>query len=250
MGIFRPTCPVGALERLWVEEMMGWCAAQFGPRTLRAPVVLPTADFFPDPYSGTKPQVRALVDTVGGYMGVGADRLVVEVNSGDDPLPEGVAFLEGATHGEAGHYRVEHGRAVVSLDMGRLRSQVTLVAAIAHELAHERLLGERRIDHDRHDGEQLTDLATVYLGLGIFNANAALQFSQNQRGWRSSRLGYLSQPMYGYALACWAVMRGDPKPAWAGHLDTNPRVYMRQSLRYLRANPDSLPEWRATTREP
>lgn len=246
MGIFRPTCPVGELERLWVEEMLSWCAAQFGPRTLRTPVVLPTSEWFPDPYSGTEPQVRALVDSVGEFMGVHGDRLVVEVNSGRDPLPEGMSFLEGTANGEAGHYRLEHGRAVVSLDMGRLRSQLSLVAAIAHELAHERLLGERRIDRDRRDGEQLTDLVTVYLGLGVFNANAALQFSQNQRGWRSQRLGYLSQPMFGYALACWTLMRGDPKPVWARHLDTNPRVYMKQGLRYLRSNPDALPDWRET----
>ncbi|BAW04786.1 conserved hypothetical protein [Nocardia seriolae] len=40
-------------------------------------------------------------------------------------------------------------------------------------------------------------------------------------------------------------MRGDPKPAWARHLDTNPRVYMKQSLRYLRAEAEALTEWRA-----
>ncbi|MTE16040.1 hypothetical protein [Nocardia aurantiaca] len=232
------------MERLWVEEMLGWCATQFGARTLRTPVIVPTSDFFPDAYPRTAQQVLSVVERVGGYMGVGLDRLVVELDSAWAVPPEQAMFLEGAARGEAGHYRLEHGRAVVSLELARLRSPITLVATVAHELAHERLLGERRIAPDRHDGEQLTDLTTVYLGLGVFNANAAFQFSQNSRGWRSQRLGYLSQPMYGYALACWTVMRGDPEPAWAHHLDTNPRVYMKQSLRYLRANPDALPEWR------
>ncbi|MEC3956937.1 hypothetical protein VMT65_28130 [Nocardia sp. CDC153] len=246
MGFFRPRAPVDELERIWIEEMLRWCAAQFGPRTLRTPVILPTDDYFPGAYSGTESQVRAVVERVAGYMGVGRDRFVVEFDSATDAIPPDLpAFLHAPSHGEAGHYRLEHGRAVVSLELSRMRSPVTLVATVAHELAHERLLGERRIDAERRDGEQLTDLATVYLGLGVFNANAAFQFSQNHRGWGWQRLGYLSQPMYGYALACWTVMRGDSKPTWAHHLDTNPRVYMKQSLKYLRANPDALPEWHA-----
>ncbi|WP_405490235.1 hypothetical protein [Nocardia sp. NBC_00511] len=239
---------MGELERLWVEEMLSWCTAQFGPRTLRAPVVLPTPDYFPDSYTGTEAEILALVHRVSGYMGVDRDRILVEVHSSGDDLPD-VPFLEGTTHGEAGHYRLEHGRAVVSLDMARMRSPITLVATVAHELAHERLLGERRIAPDRADGEQLTDLVTVFLGLGVFNANAAFQFSQNHRGWRSQRLGYLSQPLFGYTLACWTVLRGDPKPLWAKHLDTNPRVYMKQGLRYLRANPEALPDRPIAVRE-
>ncbi|WP_157574240.1 hypothetical protein [Nocardia jejuensis] len=240
---------MGELERLWVEEMLGWCATQFGARTLRTPVVLPDSASFPEAFTGTDGEVRSLVDVVGEFMGVGRDRLIVEVHSDADPLPEYLAFPDGVSHGEPGHYRQEAGRAVVSIDLTRMRSPLELVATVAHELAHERLLGERRIGWDRHDGEQLTDLATVYLGLGVFTANAAFQFSQGQGGWRWQRLGYLSQPLYGYALACWTLMRGDPKPAWAQYLDTNPRVYMKQSLKYLRADPDALPEWRAASRE-
>ena len=40
--------------------------------------------------------------------------------------------------------------------------------------------------------------------------------------------------MFGYGLACYAVLRGEPDPAWAKYLDTNPRAYMRNGLRYLR----------------
>jgi len=45
--------------------------------------------------------------------------------------------------------------------------------------------------------------------------------------------GYLTEPMFGYGLACHAWLRGEPRPAWARHLDTNPRVVMRSGLRYL-----------------
>ena len=72
--------------------------------------------------------------------------------------------------------------AVLAIRRRQLRHPVALAATLAHELAHARLLGERRIDPGRSDGEQLTDLATIFFGTGIFTANAAFDFSQTQSG--------------------------------------------------------------------
>jgi hypothetical protein len=44
----------------------------------------------------------------------------------------------------------------------------------------------------------------------------------------------MTEQMFGYALACYAAMRGEPDPSWARYLDTNPRVYMKHGIRYLR----------------
>ena len=111
---------------------------------------------------------------------------------------------------------------------------MALIATIAHELAHERLRGEGRIACDRPDYEPLTDLLTVYLGLGIFTANSAFEFSQNAYSWGTRRMGYLTEPMFGYALACYAWMRGEGDPAWARYLDANPRAFLKKGLRFLR----------------
>lgn len=61
------------------------------------------------------------------------------------------------------------------------------------------LPGDVRTSRDRQDHEPLTDLWTVYFGLGIFAANAAFEYGRReQRGdysyRRSSRLGYLTEP--------------------------------------------------------
>jgi hypothetical protein len=72
--------------------------------------------------------------------------------------------------------------------------------------------------------------------MGVFQANAALEFSADSTGWRSSRLGYLSEQMWGYALARYALLRGEPDPDWASYLDTNPRAYLKQSIRFLRGS--------------
>ena len=120
---------------------------------------------------------------------------------------------------------------------GAAARPVALVATIAHELGHVRLLDEGRISADQRDHEPLTDLLTVYFGLGVFTANAAFDFRQGRTGWSYQRLGYLTEQMYGYALACYAHLRGETAPRWARHLDTNPRGYLKQSLRYLERNP-------------
>ena len=52
-------------------------------------------------------------------------------------------------------------------------------------------------------------------------------------GWRANRLGYLTEQMFGYGLACYARLRAEPDPGWARYLDTNPRVYMKHGLAYL-----------------
>lgn len=106
----------------------------------------------------------------------------------------------------------------------------------SHELAHVRLLGEERISRDRADQEPLTDLLTVFFGLGIFAANAARDFSQSSSGWQAQRLGYLTEQMFGYGLGCWATLRAESDPPWAKYLGTNPRTYMKHGLRYLRQN--------------
>jgi hypothetical protein len=129
---------------------------------------------------------------------------------------------------------------VVAIDRADVGAPARLLAVIAHELGRVRLFGERRISPDRQDHEPLTDLATVYLGMGIFTANAAFSFGripgyaiEPAGGWQSRRLGSMTEQMFGYALARYAVYRAESAPEWARFLDINPRVYMKQATRYL-----------------
>jgi hypothetical protein len=109
------------------------------------------------------------------------------------------------------------------------------VTAIAHELAHDRLppvAGRPTLDD-----EETVDLLLVYLGMGVFAANAAVNYEKRMQGnrisFRVSRGGVLTEQMYGYAPARYARMRHELSPAWATHLDLNPRTYLRRATRYL-----------------
>ena len=118
------------------------------------------------------------------------------------------------------------------------------MATVAHELCHVILLGGGRISREEKDHEQLTDLLTVFLGMGIFTANAAFQFGQwndaAHHGWQSSRLGYLSQSTFGYALAACAWMRRDDKPPWTPLLSANVKDMFKKTLKYLIKGGDTL----------
>lgn len=241
MGLIRHRCPVPDQVRDWIDTQLAWCVAEFGEPALRAPVLLPSADFFPRPFTGGRAEALRVVDGMCRHMGIERDLVRVEYDGEDaaggaasaDELLASLPGFSTRSSGAAGHYRRVGGRAVLTIDAGLTREPVTLVATIAHELGHQRLLGEGRVTTERPDHEPLTDLLTVFLGTGLFTANAAFQYTQTSRSWGTRRLGYLDQAAFGYALARYARLRGEADPPWAAHLTTNPRAYLRQGLRYL-----------------
>jgi hypothetical protein len=234
-------CPVDATEQAWIQESMQWFTAQFGDAPLTGPVVLPTPEFFPPPFTGSDDDVRAAVRRVAGYMGA-ATAITVAFTSDLADDQERLRALPVArdTRGAAGLYQQHDGSGVLTIDRSSVADPAVLLAVIAHELGHARLTGEHRISSGRKDQEPLADLLTVYLGMGIFTANAAFDFShagtspaRRVGGWQTHRLGYLTEQMFGYGLACYARLRGEAKPGWARYLDTNPRVYLKHGLAYL-----------------
>ncbi|GAA3434602.1 hypothetical protein GCM10018954_042060 [Kutzneria kofuensis] len=212
--MFTTACPVNAREQKWIEESQAWFRATFGePR----PVVLPGSFTHQD-----------LVTQVCRHMDVDPGQLTVELfgDSAEEDLARAAGLTRRST-GAAGHYRREGGRPVIAVD--QTLAPTRLIATIAHELGHVRLDGV----HDGADHEPLTDLLTVHFGLGIFTANACFDLTRDNRRRIVRRLGYLTEPMYGYALARHAWLRGERRPTWARYLDVNPRVYLRRGLRYL-----------------
>jgi hypothetical protein len=86
-----------------------------------------------------------------------------------------------------------------------------LVAHRCHEVAHAWRRHHRMEVDDHEEEEQLTDLTTVYLGFGLFTANAALEQGQFDdgvlRGTQWNRGGYLGMPHFAWLLAAQAVCR-------------------------------------------
>jgi hypothetical protein len=231
-------CPVRPVEQDWIERSMDWLVAQFGTKRLRGEVVLPTDDYFPGVYRGTREDIEPVVQRLCTHMEIDRARIDLEHDEVDANRDLSAHVpIQTAWTGAAGHHRIRDGRSVIGIRDDQAGRPMALVATIAHELGHVLLLADGRISAQQQDHEPLTDLLTIVFGLGIFGANAAFEHSRDLRGSYSythtSRLGYLTEPMYGYGLARYAWLRGEADPEWARHLDTNPRTFLKRGLRYL-----------------
>jgi hypothetical protein len=230
----RADCPVRPVEQEWIERSMDWFVEQFGTTRLHGDVVLPTDTYFPGTYRGSREDVRAVLERLCAHMDIDPSLVDLEHDEYDDnPELRARVPINTSSAGAAGHHRIRDGRSVIGIRDDQAARPMALVATIAHELGHVLLLGQGRISPGREDHEPLTDLLTIFFGLGIFSANAAFEYAQERGYATTSRLGYLTEPMYGYGLARYAWLRGEANPGWARYVDTNPRTFLKRGLRYL-----------------
>jgi len=237
VAVFEQECPVGPDDQQWADGTLDWCRQQLGRDGLSAQVVVPTDEFFPDPTPTTTRDVGALVARVCRLVGV-SPSLITTGHLNDFTEEEVFQARIGDPDLElTGHLRTAAGQIFLDADRILAMTPMTMQAFNSHELCHARLPGDL-VDLSRDD-EEPVDLVAVYLGMGVFAANAAREFTKERSGnWglrmTAARLGVLTEEMYGYALARYAIMRGEANPVWAKHLDTNPRTYFKRSMAYLR----------------
>jgi hypothetical protein len=227
-GLFAPKPPLAVREKAWTEVRMRWLARQLGAdRLLKARVILPDDHWFPKDYEGTPDDARRLMDRIGSFMQIDVSSIQIEVCE------------DSAMSGLAGQYQP----GLVRLAESQLADPAGLAAVLAHELSHHLLIG-RGLLQDDLDGEWVTDLLPVYLGMGVFTANATLREKTERHGrysWRTiHRRGYLNSCMIGYALALFAWVRNECSPEWAGFLRLDAAHTLSAGLRFLDATADSL----------
>ena len=243
-GWFQPVCPCDPAAKQWVEQRLQWLTRQFGLHILlERPIILPTEEYFPDPWDGSKKAVRRMFGRVCGYMGVDPDEM--ELKLFDDPTPHSVHAIDPTLGFAAGTWSQKEDtwkKNCVRIERGGTDRPSDLVGIMAHELAHQKLLGEGRSEADAFDNELLTDLTAVFHGFGIFLANNPRKSTGKLSRWPGTnhfKPEYISEPMLGHALAHVAWHRDEPKPAWTKHLKWAMRAVLKQGLRYLYATADS-----------
>ncbi len=242
-GWFKPQCPVDPAAKRWIEERLHWLSGQFGRETFtRRAIILPTNEFFPDPMDGSEASVRNLLNQVCGYMDVHPGLVTLELFTNKTELwlvnDDGKYLPTGA----AGLYDEQAGRTVIHIETSELMNLSGLVGTMAHELAHLRLMGERRVTGDEYDNELLTDLTAVFHGFGIFLGNSPRNWDSQYSTWPRTGLKrpeYMTLPMFAYALAHTAWFRGQRKPDWLPFLSFDLKPCFKQGVRYLMETKDS-----------
>ncbi len=232
---FSPRCPVSTWEKTWTETRMCWFAEKLGlDRLLQAEVLLPNEDFFLEPYQGSTADAQRMMDQLCRHLGIDPDAVQFVVSSEERPS-------QGSGHDETG---TRGDKALIRIAAEQLDDPEILAATLAHELAHELLTGGGLLDAPVFDQEWIFDLLPVYLGAGLFAANATIREQCGLEGavswWTMRRHGYLPSRMFGYAMALFAYMRGENDPSWAGYLRADAASALRAGLRYLGKTKDSL----------
>ncbi len=236
-GWLRTKSPLGDDQRAWIDAKLTWLIDQFGKDHMLRAVITPTDEFFPARYQGTPDDAKVVLGHLCEYMNVELSRLELSFYKSTQANPVRMSFDPGNGEYALGAYAEEGSKARIWIEETQLSNPSSVVATLAHELGHVHLLGDRRYPREAEDHEPLTDLTTIFFGLGIFTANSVIREtnwrSGQLSGWSVAKAGYLSVGHYAYALARFALERGENKPSWIKFLRADVKGWMKTELKEL-----------------
>jgi hypothetical protein len=241
----------------WHVENFAWLVRQFGGADglAKSKLVLPKPGYFITESETGHAFALRVFDQVKAYCGM-AD-WAADLVADDNPLAERtpISLVTVAPQKHAlGTFGSAGNRIVISYVPALLKRPDHLIATLAHELAHYLLATARQAPPCEPDEREfLTDLTAVFLGFGVFLANARFQHEAfhdgTLQGWRISHSGYLPEADLIFALALFIWSKGiDPSRALnclKPHLGT----MLRRTLRHFAGDAAALAPIREATAE-
>lgn len=241
LGLFGKSsprkCPIPDASQKWIDTAFPLLVRLFGEEKIKHKKVLtPHYSDFPIRYDGGTQPAWDTLYILAGQMEVDPDSITLDIFTDvTTSLTTGSAMdggkfylgsyddIDNADNTDLAYRgRAGDGKLHIGLEEKKLSDPERLVAYIAHEIAHMRLMESSQPE----DNHQLADLTAMMFGLGVFNSNASFY---------GAKKGYVLQREWGYALALFARLRGEKDPAWAKHLTPNIRSDFAKSQKYLGA---------------
>lgn len=238
---FKASCPIELNERVWIENRLNWLVGQFGEeRFKRIEDILPSDSMFEGQSLKTEAEVRQFFPKICQRMDIDPDTVELRFQDGHPRRDWAMWVDEGSKRNVCGTYQKHPKKSncgLLHLSRDELESPQGVVATLAHELCHHLLHGAGLLA-DELDNEMVTDLLTVMLGFGYFNANESIQskasFDFSHEYWSIGSKGYLFSRDYGYALGARAFWRGESKPSLLPLLNTDVSTIMKKTMKYLK----------------
>ena len=232
--------PITEEDRIWINEDLNWLRTEFGEEHFQEiRTITPTKEFYERTFDGTEKDAEFILKRTMELMRIEnceikldffTDGIVESENGGILATP---ADINGKWESASGTYEMKENETIISIETQQLKDPISLIATISHELSHQILLGENRIEEN---DEFLTDLTAITYGFGIFIGNSRFKFSQFSTnggfGWQSSNQGYLPEQIIAYSMA-WLSKERNEKTYYSKFMKQSVKKYFEQSFEYL-----------------
>lgn len=227
-----------------------------GPLVSR-PILLPTPECFPDPWTADARGARRLCQRLLLYAGLEALRAEVVTFTNPTEAETGIGTLGGYTikHKSEGAVAwfagIEDGRCLFGVDTNQLSESAAVVGTMCHEIAHAYRAYHHLMHSDRDEEELLTDVTTIFLGFGVLTANSS-DLHRSGGGFDGARVtysvrhlqaGYLLPEAMCFLLAAQAAVRRlDDHELHLLHeaLEVNQASYFKAGYKSVTEKPDEL----------
>jgi hypothetical protein len=244
--------PLEAEEEEWLLSCWEWLLGGLSaPAEFRQfPLVLPTNEYFPPTQAAGHAMAVHVFDCVARLTGTaGWPYKLVPQAENINPVLGPLAAVKNAGSNPAGTFSVEERQEIViTYDPALIARPSNLIATFAHEIAHGLVL---TISSEPPGGEEYeeyaVDVTAAFLGFGLFGANHAFEFRQfsdtstGTQGWSYRRTGYLSEAQWGFCLALFLALRGEPAEAALRWLKPGPAGALKKTMKYLaKHKPDAF----------
>lgn len=243
---WRAKSPLQPDDEAWQLDCWEWLLLHFGGiDKLRSTIlVLPSREFFTPLTSTGHNFALEVFAQVASFFDLDLEgiRLIAQEPSVDPHVGPHYA-VKNAPVSPLGTYSATDGVSTVTYDPRLCEKPSSLIATLAHELCHAKLL---RVDDpppgDWEMEEFATDLAVTFFGFGVFNCNNASTFkafsdaSTGSQGWQFEGGGYLSPAERAFALALFLALTGRRESDVLDYLDSGPSAYFQKAHKYVASN--------------
>ncbi len=226
-------------RRLSIDDAFLYMQELFGEDLVKQKPVLTIHDaLFPVEIKDLS-AVIPLTYTIAKIMDIDPDDLEIGFFEGDKGADMDLQNGSYQYSGAAGLYygKNENGKYEVTFSDTLYREPERLIATIAHEFAHIKLLGEERMEEN---SEEMTDMLPLFYGFGLFNSNSVFKFSGETNRWSTSKLGYLTQVDWAYLFALYLYVRNEKEPEWMQYMNRTIAKDCSFAYNFIMNNPDRV----------
>jgi hypothetical protein len=218
---------------------------RFGDDLGKRPMVLPTARFFPDTFTGDLPSVARLLRRMQQHAGM--SDIPIEVGVLDpEALAEQACGSGGCGSCAAPNVAPEVAAARlvdlgdgwrINIDPGEVRHPVALTAALARALGHVFLLEERSAERPIEEPLEVTvELTTVALGLGTLLLAGSYLYQKSCGGPNVACLTALGVGELSIVFALFAKHAGHSMRAARAELDATQQAQLSEAETWMLSN--------------